>query len=134
MEKYEDTIEDWYQTQPATSIKEFYQWLCIDTAKVCCPAGTFGKNCRRCHYGDNELICSGRGKCDVRLSNYENENKIWFINMFQGDGKRLGNGRCQCESSYAGTNCSKCQQGYVASVDEKNQLVCTGRRNDIYKV
>jgi hypothetical protein len=48
------------------SLEDFYQWLCIDTAKVCCPKGTFGKNCRRCQYGDNGVVCSGNGDCDVR--------------------------------------------------------------------
>lgn len=64
-EKYEDDIEEWYQNNGPESLDHFYSWLCIDTAKVCCPEGTFGKNCRRCHYGDNGRICSGNGVCNV---------------------------------------------------------------------
>ena len=64
-EKYEDDIEEWYQNNGPESLDNFYSWLCIDTAKVCCPEGTFGKNCRRCHYGDNGRICSGNGVCNV---------------------------------------------------------------------
>lgn len=65
LEKYEEPIEEWYQTSSPESLENFYQWLCIDTAKVCCPEGTFGKNCRRCQYGDNGRVCSGNGVCDV---------------------------------------------------------------------
>ena len=66
LEKYEDLIEEWYQTSLLETIDTFTKWLCVDTAKVCCPQGTFGKNCRRCHHGDNGLLCSGNGVCDVR--------------------------------------------------------------------
>ena len=58
-------IEEWYQATSPASIDQFYSWLCIDTGKVCCPEGTFGKNCRRCQYGDNGRVCSGNGNCDV---------------------------------------------------------------------
>ncbi|CAF1073162.1 unnamed protein product [Adineta ricciae] len=106
LEKYEDLIEEWYRTSLLETIDTFTKWLCIDTAKVCCPQGTFGKNCRRCHHGDNGLLCSGNGLCD-------------------GDGKRSGNGRCLCNTKYSGTNCSNCQSGYTKSVDANNQIVCT---------
>ncbi|CAF3396759.1 unnamed protein product [Rotaria sp. Silwood1] len=106
LEKYEDQIEEWYQTSSPDLIDNFYEWLCIDTAKVCCPEGTFGKNCRRCHYGDNKLVCSGNGNCD-------------------GDGTRSGNGRCICNTKYSGTNCSNCQSGYTKSVDENDQVICS---------
>ncbi|CAF5068329.1 unnamed protein product, partial [Rotaria sp. Silwood1] len=108
LEKYEDQIEEWYQTSSPDLIDNFYEWLCIDTAKVCCPEGTFGKNCRRCHYGDNKLVCSGNGNCN-------------------GDGTRSGNGRCICNTKYSGTNCSNCQSGYTKSVDENDQVICSGR-------
>jgi len=106
LEKYEDQIEEWYQTSSPQSLDNFYQWLCIDTAKVCCPQGTFGKNCRRCQYGDNERVCSDNGNCD-------------------GDGTRSGNGRCVCHTQYTGTNCSNCKSGYIKSIDENNQVICT---------
>ncbi|UJR33181.1 hypothetical protein I4U23_020636 [Adineta vaga] len=106
LEKYEEPIEEWYQTSSLKTIEIFPQWLCIDTAKVCCPEGTFGKNCRRCHYGNNGLLCSGNGMCD-------------------GDGKRSGNGRCICDTKYSGTNCSNCRKGYTKSIDLNNQVICT---------
>jgi len=106
LEKYEDIIEDWYQNSSPLTLDQFDQWFCIDTAKVCCPEGTFGKNCRRCQYGDNGRICSGNGHCD-------------------GDGKRSGNGRCICNTKYLGTNCSRCQTGYTKSIDENNNAICS---------
>ncbi|CAF1570743.1 unnamed protein product [Rotaria magnacalcarata] len=106
LEKYEDQIEEWYQSSSSNLIDDFYKWFCLDTTKVCCPEGTFGKNCRRCPYGDNGRVCSGNGNCD-------------------GDGKRTGNGRCNCHNKYRGTNCSECQNGYTKSIDKDNQVRCT---------
>ncbi|CAF0956634.1 unnamed protein product [Adineta steineri] len=106
LEKYEDEIEEWYRTSSSTEIDKFFQWLCIDTAKVCCPDGTFGKNCRRCQYGDNGRVCSGNGNCE-------------------GDGKRSGNGRCICETKYSGTNCSNCQSGYKKIITHNKDVICS---------
>lgn len=106
LEKYEDPIEEWYQEATPAAIGDFHNWLCIETAKVCCPDGTFGKNCRRCQHGDHGLVCSGHGYCN-------------------GDGTRSGNGRCECHTSYNGTNCSNCEHGYTKSIDSNNDVVCT---------
>jgi len=73
MEEHEAKIEDWWETGSLDTIDNFYQWLCIDQLKLCCPQGTFGKNCRQCQRGDNGQICSGNGECDVHIIK-----SLWF--------------------------------------------------------
>lgn len=57
------------------------------------------------------------------------------MKLFQGDGKRSGNGRCLCEKKYAGTNCSRCQEGYSKSIDGDNEVICSGlTTNFVYQI
>lgn len=106
IEKNEEEIEEWWKSGSSESIDDFYRWLCIDRLQLCCPKGTFGKNCRQCQRGDNGQVCSGDGECD-------------------GDGTRTGNGRCLCGDQFSGTNCSNCRSGYEKSIDENKQVICS---------
>lgn len=91
VEEYEEDIETfWFKKQSEISKLETY--LCNDVIKVCCPIGTYGKDCKECPNGV-ENPCFGRGKCN-------------------GNGTRGGTGKCDCDSEYTGELCDECDEGY----------------------
>lgn len=96
---YEEAMEGWWSNwKEGESIEE---WLCVDTAKVCCPPDTYGRKCKPCP-GVKETgnACSGEGHCT-------------------GSGIRAGSGKCKCYSGYSGTLCDQCELGFYRST-EKN--------------
>ncbi|KAL7986259.1 hypothetical protein Chor_011425, partial [Crotalus horridus] len=103
LERSEDHVEHWWfheqQQHP-----DFFQWLCMDTLKLCCPSGTYGPDCQTCP-GGAEKPCSGYGQCD-------------------GEGTRGGTGLCMCQTGYGGPFCSECGDGYYEAARNDSHLVC----------
>ncbi|XP_032997294.1 protein disulfide isomerase CRELD1 isoform X1 [Lacerta agilis] len=103
LEQGEDHVEQWWfheqQQHP-----DFFQWLCMDALKLCCPPGTYGPDCHTCP-GGAQKPCSGYGQCD-------------------GDGTRRGTGLCMCQTGYGGPFCSECGDGYYEASRNDSHLVC----------
>ena len=84
--QWAELLKSWRQTSGST--ENLKEWLCIDQLQLCCPEHHFGRYCEPCKkVGINGKICSGNGKC-------------------KGSGTRKGNGECQCDSGFAGNDCS----------------------------
>ncbi|XP_051874472.1 protein disulfide isomerase Creld1-like [Pristis pectinata] len=103
VEQSEEHIENWWFKKQEEH-PDLFQWLCMDTIKMCCPAGTFGPECLSCTGGSTKP-CSGYGQCD-------------------GDGTRTGTGLCNCNQGYAGSVCMECADGYFEELRNDTQLVC----------
>ncbi|XP_067854650.1 protein disulfide isomerase Creld1 isoform X2 [Heptranchias perlo] len=103
VEQNEEHIEKWWFKKQEEH-PDLFQWLCLDTIKVCCPPGTFGSDCSSCT-GGSTRPCSGYGQCD-------------------GDGTRSGTGLCNCDPGYAGSICMECSDGYFEQSRNDTQLVC----------
>lgn len=101
LEQSEEHVERWWfheqQEHP-----DFFQWLCMDAMKLCCPPGTYGSDCHTCP-GGTQKPCSGYGQCD-------------------GDGTRAGTGLCMCQTGYGGPFCSECGDGYYEAVRNDSHL------------
>ncbi|KAH0630326.1 hypothetical protein JD844_013256 [Phrynosoma platyrhinos] len=99
LEQSEEHVERWWfheqQQHP-----DFFQWLCMDALKLCCPPGTYGPDCHSA-----QKPCSGYGQCD-------------------GDGTRGGTGLCMCQTGYGGPFCSECGDGYYEAARNDSHLVC----------
>jgi len=95
IEKHEEALEDWYFNiyKDQDNSDGLDEHLCIDFAKVCCPPGTFSRNCDQMCPMDEGGVCGGRGKCD-------------------GDGTRSGLGVCKCDDGYQGKFCDICSDKY----------------------
>ncbi|XP_030062625.1 protein disulfide isomerase CRELD1 [Microcaecilia unicolor] len=104
LEQSEELLETWW-FKKQTQYPDLFQWLCIDTLKVCCPPGTFGSDCLSCS-GGSEKPCNGNGRCD-------------------GDGTRSGTGLCNCSPSYGGPLCTECSIGYYEASRNETHLVCS---------
>lgn len=87
----EELVEEWWAQEER---EDLTQWLCYDRAKLCCPEGRYGKECKKCPGGSS--VCGGHGSCN-------------------GDGSRVGTGKCQCNHGYAGKDCGKCITGFYLS-------------------
>lgn len=100
-EDAESDIEHWWFQQRPKSVR-LHDYLCISKLKRCCPENKFGPTCQQC-----PSDCSRHGTCD-------------------GDGTRVGTGKCLCESGYDGPNCAECSQNHfrVATGDHFTCLDC----------
>lgn len=90
-EEHESLIEKWWFGDRKAG-KSLYDSLCMEQAKLCCPANHFGPNCKPCP-GFPDNVCSGRGTC-------------------KGNGTRKGSGKCSCNEGYGGDNCERCGAGH----------------------
>ncbi|KAM3926907.1 protein disulfide isomerase CRELD2 [Leptodactylus fuscus] len=104
VEEHEEQIEKWWFKLRKKS-PDLLKWLCIETIKVCCPPGTYGRDCLAC-LGGSERPCHGNGFCS-------------------GDGTRLGDGTCQCKAEYTGPFCLDCADGYFSFERNDTHSVCT---------
>ncbi|XP_072097152.1 cysteine-rich with EGF-like domain protein 2 isoform X1 [Mobula birostris] len=104
VETNEDHIERWWFTMQKEH-SDFFHWFCVDTIKVCCPAGSFGVDCDGCP-GGMDKPCSGHGTCD-------------------GDGTRAGDGSCSCTKEYKGPECLDCADGYYSEFQNETDSLCT---------
>jgi hypothetical protein len=64
LEAAEENLENWY-FHKQTSDPDLRTWLCIDTMRLCCAAGHYGKECSACPTTEGAGVCSGHGKCNV---------------------------------------------------------------------
>ncbi|KAG8127900.1 hypothetical protein E2320_014770 [Naja naja] len=103
LEQSEDHVEHWWFHEQQR-YPDFFQWLCMDTLKLCCPSGMYGPDCQTCP-GGTEKPCSGYGQCD-------------------GEGTRGGTGLCMCQTGYGGPFCSECGDGYYEAARNDSHLVC----------
>ncbi|XP_072454637.1 protein disulfide isomerase CRELD1 [Notamacropus eugenii] len=103
LEQSEELVETWWFHKQHQA-PDLFQWLCMDSLKVCCPPGTYGPSCLACP-GGTEKPCSGNGHCD-------------------GEGTRQGSGRCDCQPSYGGPTCAQCGDGYYEATRNSSHLVC----------
>ncbi|XP_074986269.1 protein disulfide isomerase CRELD1 isoform X4 [Caretta caretta] len=104
LEQSEEHVESWW-FQGQQQHPDFFQWLCMDMLKVCCPPGTYGPDCLPCA-GGHQQPCSGNGKCD-------------------GEGTRAGTGLCMCSPGYGGSFCSECADGYYEAARNESHLSAT---------
>ncbi|XP_028907238.1 protein disulfide isomerase CRELD1 isoform X1 [Ornithorhynchus anatinus] len=103
LEQSEELVETWWFHKQQQA-PDLFQWLCMDSLKLCCPPGTYGPSCLACA-GGSEHPCSGNGHCD-------------------GEGTRAGSGRCDCRPGYGGPACAQCGDGYYEVVRNTSHLVC----------
>ncbi len=108
MEDAEAHLEEWWEKRDdegvAWNVAGLQSWLCVETLKVCCPAGHYGKKCKACP-GTDGKVCSGQGSC-------------------AGDGLRSGTGKCKCHSHFTGEHCSVCEGGYFKATEGNLCLAC----------
>ncbi|KAM5281542.1 protein disulfide isomerase CRELD1 isoform 1-T1 [Ctenodactylus gundi] len=104
LELSEELVERWWFHKQQEA-PDLFQWLCSDSLKLCCPAGTFGPSCLPCP-GGTEKPCSGYGKCE-------------------GEGTRGGSGHCDCQAGYSGEACGQCSLGYFEAERNASHLVCS---------
>ena len=89
---YEEAIEEWWAELGDGDVAGIEKFLCIENSKVCCGAGTWGKDCSQC-LGGAKKPCTGHGSCN-------------------GDGVRTGSGKCKCDDGWSGKKCNKCKKGH----------------------
>lgn len=104
LELSEELVESWWFHKQQEA-PDLFQWLCSDSLKLCCPAGTFGPSCLPCP-GGTERPCGGHGRCD-------------------GEGTRGGTGHCDCQAGYGGEACGQCGLGYFEAGRNASHLVCS---------
>uniref|UniRef100_A0A804HJM5 protein disulfide-isomerase n=1 Tax=Homo sapiens TaxID=9606 RepID=A0A804HJM5_HUMAN len=104
LELSEELVESWWFHKQQEA-PDLFQWLCSDSLKLCCPAGTFGPSCLPCP-GGTERPCGGYGQCE-------------------GEGTRGGSGHCDCQAGYGGEACGQCGLGYFEAERNASHLVCS---------
>ena len=106
---WEEHLEEWWKLDhdddnPRPALR---QWLCVERLRFCCPENHYGPDCVECSLRDsNGRICSGAGRC-------------------KGAGTRKGNGKCACESGYAGEICDECAVGHYQSYRDEDKTLCS---------
>ncbi|CAH0715451.1 unnamed protein product, partial [Brenthis ino] len=91
-EDSEDALESWWFHEDLDKLN-LYNWLCIENLQHCCPSNYYGQTCSPCPQSEENVVCSGNGKCD-------------------GDGTRKGNGTCICKKGYTGNICNECTKNF----------------------
>ncbi|CAL8089814.1 unnamed protein product [Calicophoron daubneyi] len=87
VDKLEDQLVHWWNSVfkvDQNKVGELESYICISATKYCCPFGYYGPECKECQ------VCSViGGKCD-------------------GNGSRIGSGKCVCNVGYVGEECNSC--------------------------
>ncbi|XP_007889169.1 cysteine-rich with EGF-like domain protein 2 isoform X1 [Callorhinchus milii] len=104
VETNEEYIENWWFNMQKKN-PNLFLWFCVDTIKVCCPAGSYGPDCIGCP-GGADRPCNEHGSCD-------------------GDGTRTGDGSCSCTKEYEGAECLDCTEGYYSEFQNETHSICT---------
>nr|XP_032827476.1 cysteine-rich with EGF-like domain protein 2-B isoform X1 [Petromyzon marinus] len=105
LEQHEEHLEKWWFHKQRAH-PDLYSWFCVEMAKVCCPAGSFGPDCNQCQ-GEATRPCAGNGRCD-------------------GDGTRRGTGLCVCHPGYVGSLCLECEEeGFYLAQHNDTHALCS---------
>ncbi|VDL79898.1 unnamed protein product [Nippostrongylus brasiliensis] len=103
VEENEELIESYYYHHQSTNMTV---WLCADRLQMCCPHGHYGKSCAKCPgFELSGQPCFGRGSCD-------------------GDGRRFGSGKCECNNGYAGSMCRRCAAEFFEISRTEKSVEC----------
>lgn len=86
-EDWEQHLEDWW-LKGRTDTPDLWQYVCVDTVKVCCQAGHFGSNCDPCP-GFPDRICNNNGKCKVGFLFFIPRTHYLFSRYFVSVGKLI---------------------------------------------
>uniref|UniRef100_K7F2Q9 EGF-like calcium-binding domain-containing protein n=1 Tax=Pelodiscus sinensis TaxID=13735 RepID=K7F2Q9_PELSI len=134
LEQSEEHVESWW-FQGQQQHPDFFQWLCMDTLKVCCPPGAYGPDCLRespawpCRQagpgrglqGEGQAVprpVSQHGPCPARLGRAG-------VPGCEGLGHAAGSGpvspflaecyrACGRSSGPEDSSCLRCKRGWVA--------------------
>lgn len=79
-EDWEQHLEDWW-LKGRTDTPDLWQYMCVDTVKVCCQAGRFGSNCDPCP-GFPDRVCNNNGKCKVGFFSLSHVPIIYLVLCF----------------------------------------------------
>lgn len=106
LEEQEDYLFNWFRTKQDKIKTDLHKDFCMTEIKACCPMGEFGPSCKPCPRDLNQT-CSGNGKCD-------------------GDGRRVGRGKCNCDVGYQGESCQNCNtDGFYEQFKNETFLKCS---------
>ena len=103
MEDAEEHLEEWWELRDDDSVDwteaGLQQRMCVTKLELCCPSGHYGKKCKPCP-GGADNVCSGNGACI-------------------GDGLRSGTGKCSCVGGFTGKACDACTSVYASNQTER---------------
>lgn len=104
LHEVEPLLDEWWTKvfRKTGKVENIEEEICIEGARLCCPANSYGKACLPC------LPCSFfGGHCD-------------------GNGTRSGDGSCICRTGYTGVNCDTCntQTHFQSSSSTDDVIVC----------
>lgn len=103
-EDAEESVEEWYKSQQDLDL---FSHLCVDTLKICCPEGRFGKECAACPGVEKGIaVCYAHGEC-------------------HGAGSREGTGKCACTEGYTGHSCQHCASNYFPLKKTDTEIECS---------
>lgn len=125
-----------------TKHPDLHKWFCVETIKVCCPKGTFGRDCN-CECGvhanrlplrwfsfrflsRNECIRQRFGLVAFVACVGGSERPCHGNGVCDGDGTRGGNGKCSCNHGYTGEFCLDCIEGHFNEERNDTFSLCTG--------
>lgn len=103
---YDEIITEWWISGKSEN-ETLESFICVSNMQVCCPYNKYGKECSDCVYSldTDGKPCSGHGKC-------------------KGNGTRTGTGKCDCEHTYKGDDCSLCIELHYLNPETKSCMQC----------
>uniref|UniRef100_A0A8C4WYY7 Cysteine-rich with EGF-like domains 2 n=1 Tax=Eptatretus burgeri TaxID=7764 RepID=A0A8C4WYY7_EPTBU len=136
LERSEDLLEKWW-FKKRKQHPDLHKWFCIDATKSCCPNGTFGPDCDRCH--PSCITCSGPEvrECEECQPGFEKDEEHGCIDVdecvdevrkcktTQFCSNTVGSYTCSdCDESCVGCTapgndkCARCKRGYYLEEDK----------------
>eukprot|EP01135_Chromosphaera_perkinsii_P011636 Nk52_evm19s2462 gene=Nk52_evmTU19s2462 len=99
-EQYEPDMEDWFFNHQGEV--DFFEHLCINKARMCCPSGSYGPECKSCPQGHRNESCGGKDRGDCIGDGVRG---LVEDNRMKGTGNT---GKCYCSNGYTGRSCDRC--------------------------
>uniref|UniRef100_A0A915DA12 UBA domain-containing protein n=1 Tax=Ditylenchus dipsaci TaxID=166011 RepID=A0A915DA12_9BILA len=96
-EEQEEHLENWFFNRQDRQ-PDLEKFLCVEELKRCCSPAFSGPNAHR--------VLDSKGSCE-------------------GDGSRVGQGKCECETGYVGKMCSNCDAHYFPTIQNSTFLECS---------